>query len=113
MSQCHIDDGPKILVVSLTADVTRVDPVLRQRLRASRILREKQVPIVVKVADDGDGESEPIECPTIPGTAAADASLLTVTRTSSLPARARSATCRVVDWTSAVSVLVIDWTTIG
>src|SRR5688500_9283536 len=61
MSQCHIDDGSKILVVSLTADVARIDTVLRERLRACRILREKQVPVVVKVADDGDRESEAVE----------------------------------------------------
>ena len=50
---------------------------------------------------------------TIAGTAAAAASLLTVTRTSSLPARASAATWRTVAPTSAVSVLVIDCTTIG
>jgi hypothetical protein len=61
MSQCHIDDGPKILVVSLTADVARIDTVLRERLRTCRILREKQVPVVVKVADDGDRQSEPVQ----------------------------------------------------
>ena len=43
----------------------------------------------------------------------AASSLLTVTRTSSLPARASAATCRTVAATSAVSVLVIDCTTIG
>ena len=50
---------------------------------------------------------------TIAGTAAAASSLFTVTRTSSLPARASAATWRTVAATSAVSVLVIDWTTMG
>src|SRR5688500_4545304 len=50
---------------------------------------------------------------TIPGTAAAASSLLTVTRTSSLPARANAATCRTVAAASAVSVLVMDCTTMG
>src|SRR6476469_2868699 len=50
---------------------------------------------------------------TIRGTAAADSGLLTVTRTSSEPARHKSATCFTVEATSAVSVLVIDCTTIG
>ena len=45
------------------------------------------------------------------GTAAAAASLLTVSRTSSEPARARAATCRMVPSISAVSVFVIDCTT--
>ena len=47
------------------------------------------------------------------GTAAAAASLLTVMRTISEPARASSATCIAVASTSAVSVLVIDCTTTG
>ena len=50
---------------------------------------------------------------TMRGTAAADSALLTVTRTSSEPARHSSATCLVVEATSAVSVLVIDCTTTG
>src|SRR5436190_6844411 len=51
--------------------------------------------------------------PTMSGTAAAAASVLTVTRTSSLPACASWATWIAVASASAVSVLVIDWTTIG
>src|SRR5689334_11318724 len=47
------------------------------------------------------------------GTAAAASDRSTVTRTSSDPARARAATCAVVAATPAVSVLVIDCTTIG
>ena len=47
------------------------------------------------------------------GTAAAASSLLTVIRTSSEPARARARTCCAVPSASAVSVLVIDCTTIG
>src|SRR5271165_4490387 len=47
------------------------------------------------------------------GTAAAASSLLTVTRTNSEPARERALTCATVPSTSAVSVLVIDCTTIG
>src|SRR6266487_408758 len=47
------------------------------------------------------------------GTARAASSVLTVTRTSSLPAACSARTCAAVAATSAVSVLVIDWTTIG
>src|ERR1700761_1970193 len=47
------------------------------------------------------------------GTAAADSSLLTVTRTSSEPALLSALTWATVPSMSAVSVLVIDWTTIG
>src|SRR6185503_15416658 len=47
------------------------------------------------------------------GTAAAAGSLLTVTRTSSLPAWASRATWIAVASASAVSVFVIDWTTTG
>ena len=47
------------------------------------------------------------------GTAAAASSRSTVMRTISEPARASAATCLTVPSTSAVSVLVIDCTTIG
>src|SRR6187549_3324975 len=50
---------------------------------------------------------------TISGTAAAAASVLTVTRTSCEPAWASRATWIAVESGSAVSVLVIDWTTTG
>src|SRR5262245_6368371 len=50
---------------------------------------------------------------TMSGTARAAASLLTVTRTSSLPATCRARTWATVAGTSAVSVLVIDCTTMG
>src|SRR5258708_3618793 len=52
-------------------------------------------------------------CSTTWGTAAAASSLFTVTRTSSDPARASAATCCTVPGMSAVSVLVMDCTTIG
>src|SRR5258707_2288943 len=46
-------------------------------------------------------------------TCAADSSLLAVTRTNSDPARANALTCATVPSISAVSVLVIDCTTMG
>src|SRR5206468_10223662 len=52
-------------------------------------------------------------CLTISGTARAASSLFTVTRTSSLPAAWRALTWATVPAISAVSVLVMDWTTIG
>src|ERR1700722_5261512 len=50
---------------------------------------------------------------TMAGMALAASSLLTVTLTTSLPARAKAATCLMVPGMSAVSVLVIDCTMIG
>ena len=47
------------------------------------------------------------------GTADAASSLFTVIRTSCDPARASAATCSAVPRGSAVSVFVIDWTTMG
>src|SRR5579883_988298 len=47
------------------------------------------------------------------GTASAASAVFTVTRTSSDPALASDFTCCAVPSTSAVSVFVIDWTTIG
>src|SRR5207247_8646404 len=52
-------------------------------------------------------------CRTMSGTACAASSVLTVTRTSSEPAWWRARTCAAVASASAVSVLVMDWTTIG
>ncbi len=49
----------------------------------------------------------------ISGTAAAASGRLTVTRTISEPASASSMHCRAVAAASAVSVIVIDWTTTG
>ena len=49
----------------------------------------------------------------ISGTAAAASGTLTVQRTISEPASASSSVCFSVDSTSAVSVLVMDWTTMG
>src|SRR5215207_4232737 len=49
----------------------------------------------------------------ISGTAAAASATLTVTRTISDPASASSMHCCAVDAASAVSVIVIDWTTTG
>jgi hypothetical protein len=46
-------------------------------------------------------------------TCAAASGVLTVMRTSSEPARASASTCSAVASASAVSVLVIDWTTMG
>src|SRR5712664_240556 len=50
---------------------------------------------------------------TIGRTARAASSVFTVTRTSSLPAACSARTCAAVAAASAVSVLVIDWTTMG
>ena len=49
----------------------------------------------------------------ISGTAAAASGTLTVTRTISDPASASSMHCAAVARASAVSVIVIDWTTTG
>src|SRR5258706_8394975 len=61
----------------------------------------------------GSGAPRRSSSSTIRGTAAAASSLLTVTRTSSLPASASAAAWATVAMTSAVSVLVIAWTTMG
>src|SRR6478672_7761238 len=61
----------------------------------------------------GTSTPRPRTLRTISGTAAAASSELTVTRTSCEPACARRATWIAVPSASAVSVLVIDWTTTG
>src|SRR5262249_31077110 len=49
-----LDDLAEVLVAALGADVAGVDAVFRERFGAGRILREQQMPVVMKVADDGD-----------------------------------------------------------
>ena len=49
-----LDDGAKVLIAPLAADVAGVDAILGERAGAVRILREQQMPVVVKVADDRD-----------------------------------------------------------
>src|SRR6476646_1335889 len=61
----------------------------------------------------GTSTPRPRTLRTISGTAAAASSELTVTRTSCEPACARRTTWIAVPSASAVSVLVIDWTTTG
>ena len=105
----HLDDGAEVLVVVLAPDVARVDAVLGERPRAVGVLREEHVAVVVEVADDGHVHlARRSRAPR-----GAAASLFTVTRTSSLPASWSARTWATVPATSAVSVLVIDWTTMG
>ena len=108
------DDRREVLVVALGADVAGVDAVLGEGRRHGRVLGQQLVAVVVEVADDRHVDAEVrAPCARSPGTAAAAASLLTVTRTSSEPACASAATWMAVASASAVSVLVIDWTTTG
>ena len=110
----NLDHGAEIVVVLASdADVAGIDAVLGQRPGALGILLQQDVSVVVEVADDGDAHALRSSCSTMRATAAAASSLLTVTRTSSDPARARAATCLTVEGMSAVSVLVIDCTTTG
>jgi hypothetical protein len=79
----------------------------------SQVLREQQVAVVVEVADEGAVQpASSMRC-LISATRAAAAGRLTVTRTISDPASASSTHCAAVPRASAVSVNVIDWTTIG
>ena len=104
----------KLLVVALGADVARVDAVLGQRRRHGRVLDQQLVAVVVEVADRAARRRPGRRaCAGSPARPRAAASLLTVTRTSSEPAWASAATWSAVASASAVSVLVIDWTTTG
>jgi len=52
----------EVFVVLLAdVDVAGVDAVLGERARALRILRQKQMPVVVKVADDGNSKALRLE----------------------------------------------------
>jgi hypothetical protein len=108
-----LDDLPKVFVASFAADVPRIDAILGQGLCAGRVFREQQVAVVVEVPLSGTSTPASLTRRAISGTAAAASSLLTVIRTNCEPARARATTWSAVDAGSAVSVFVIDCTTIG
>ena len=96
------------------ADVAGIDAVLRERLGALANLGEQAVPVVVEVADERPPRSRPRRAAR--GSRAPPARPPACSRwirTSSDPARARASTCATVAATSAVSVSVMDWTTMG
>ena len=106
--------GELRVALAAAADVAGVDAVLCQRFGAGRVRPQQLVAVEMEVADDRHGDARAARAvATMRGTAAAASSVLTVTRTSSEPACASARTCCAVDSTSAVSVLVIDCTTIG
>ena len=111
----HLDDLRELrIALVLEADIAGIDAVFVERLGAGRDDRPA-------VCGRCNGSRRPAARVTpscasrslMCGTAAAASSRSTVMRTSSEPARASAATWRAVASTSAVSVLVIDCTTIG
>ena len=77
------------------------------------IFLQQQMAVVVEVADDGHAHAELVQRVDDLRDGRRAASVLTVTRTSSEPACASAMTWLTVEVTSAVSVLVMDWTTMG
>ena len=58
----HFDHGAEVVVVLLAdVDVAGIDAVLGQGAGAVGILLEKDVAVVVEVADDGDADAEFVE----------------------------------------------------
>src|SRR5438477_238696 len=55
--RCNARDRAEVLVAALATDVTRVDAILVECSRAFRMLREKQVAVVMEVANDRDGRT--------------------------------------------------------
>ena len=109
----HPHDRLEVLVVALGADVAGVDAVLGQGARGVRVLDQQLVAVVVEVADERHADAQVVELAADLRHGRGGPSLLTVMRTSSDPAWASAATWSAVASASAVSVLVIDWTTIG
>ncbi len=101
------------IALGLEADIARIDAILRQRLGAGRMIGEELVADIVEVAHQRHVIAHRGEAVADDGTAAALSSRSTVMRTISEPARASCMTWRTVASISAVSVLVIDWTTTG
>ena len=61
VSERHLDDGPKVLVVPLAADIPGIDAVLGQGAGAVGILGQQQVAVVVEVADDRNRDPQAIQ----------------------------------------------------
>ena len=94
-SQRHLDDRRELPVaLVLEADVAGIDAILGERLGAGRMVGEQRVAVVVEVADQRHVDAHRQQRSRICGTASAASSRSTVMRTSSEPARARSATAR-------------------
>jgi hypothetical protein len=110
----NFDHGAEVVVVlAANADVAGINAVFGQPFGALGIFDEQLMPVVMEVADDGDANALASSPSLMWGIAFAASSLLTVTRTTSLPARASAATCLIVPGISAVSVLVMDCTITG
>ena len=117
MLDSDLDHGAEVVVV-FSADRDNYRGLMRYLERASGTIgifaSEELVAVVVEVAHDGSVPALNAGClRRCAGTALAASSLLTVMRTSSLPARASAAICWTVLSISAVSVLVMDCTTTG
>ncbi len=110
----HFADGGELFVAALPgADVAGIDAVFVERARAIGIFREQHVAVVMEIADHRNVAAG-IEHALLDFRHGAAASgTFTVMRTISEPASASSRHCCAVAATSAVSVLVIDWTTTG
>jgi hypothetical protein len=104
--------GELRIALAAAADVAGIDAQLGERLGAGGWAFSSLWPLKWKSPTRGTRIPAGVERSRMRGTAAAASSLLTVMRTSSEPARA-SADLRDRASTSAVSVLVIDCTTIG
>lgn len=97
------------------ADVAGIDTVLGERGGAFGMICEQLVAVVVEVAHERDvaGRQASERLANAGDCREAASGVLTVSRTSSLPARASASTWATLDSTSAVEVFVIDCTTIG
>ena len=58
----HLDDGAELpVLLVLEADIARIDAVLVERLGAGRMIGQELMADVVEVADERDGDAEPVE----------------------------------------------------
>ena len=101
------------IALRAAAHVAGIDAQLGERLGAGGVGLQELVAVEVKIADQRRRDALRARLSRMCGTAAAASSLLTVMRTSSDPARASALTWATVASMSAVSVLVIDCTTMG
>src|SRR5579871_6910732 len=109
----QVGGGAPIVIQSMTnTDTADVESTLRQTLELAEAGSEI-VRWTVNVPQAAAAVLASSKRFLVSGTSAAASGTLTVQRTISEPASATSRVCLSVDSTSAVSVLVMDWMTMG
>ncbi len=114
MADRHLDNGRELpVLLVLEADIAGIDAVFRESLGAGGVIGEQFVADIVEIAHQRHIDAAFREA--IADMRHGSGGFIPIHRdaTISEPARAKAATCAMVPAISAVSVFVMDCTTIG